>query len=210
MLEWKMNPLINIIAGYYESHGKNKEALKIREKMVAADPSSTTNRMRLAELYQNEGEAENSLKHYETAASTILGNKSKTGLIEVYEKIVASAQDAHSPTWSIGSLMVMSYGRPLGDNTMNFPYLRTPDGEIIPEKVRLRINEEPGDIGWEEANIFPYAFGYLERDGGKEIEAEKVLIYMPNLDAWKKSAFFRTSFTTCISSIVAVKAAGSR
>ncbi|OGQ26094.1 MAG: hypothetical protein A3I75_01585 [Deltaproteobacteria bacterium RIFCSPLOWO2_02_FULL_50_16] len=77
-----------IIAGYYESHGKNKEALKIREKMVAADPSSTTNRMRLAELYQNEGEAENSLKHYETAASTILGNKSKTGLIEVYEKIL--------------------------------------------------------------------------------------------------------------------------
>jgi pilus assembly protein FimV len=77
-----------IIAGHYESHGKTQDALRVREKIIGADPSSTTNRLRLAEIYQSEGDADESLKHYEKAAVAFLGKKHKAGLLEAYQKII--------------------------------------------------------------------------------------------------------------------------
>ena len=90
-----------IIVGYYEGHGQLKEALKIREKMLEVDPSSTTNRLRLAEIYQSDGNSEESLKQYEATAATIVGKEDESGLTEVYEKILYFKPDNSSVVLSL-------------------------------------------------------------------------------------------------------------
>ncbi|MBI1909969.1 MAG: tetratricopeptide repeat protein [Deltaproteobacteria bacterium] len=77
-----------IVAGFYDSKGMSKEALAIRKKIVAIDPSSATSRVRLAELYQSEGEEEASVKEYERASDLYKRTNNLQGLVEVYEKVL--------------------------------------------------------------------------------------------------------------------------
>lgn len=77
-----------IIAGFYDSKGMVKEAMEIRKKIIEIDPSNTTGRIRLAELLQSSGQAEESLHEYEKAADLLRTKKDRDGLIEVYEKIL--------------------------------------------------------------------------------------------------------------------------
>lgn len=77
-----------IVATYYDNKGMVKEALEIRRKIVAIDPSNTTGRIRLAELMQADGKADESLREYERAAEILATKKDREGLIEVYEKML--------------------------------------------------------------------------------------------------------------------------
>ncbi len=77
-----------IVAGYYDSKGMTTEAMAVRKKIVEIDPSNTTGRIRLAELMQASGKADDSLKEYERAAEMLAAKKDRDGLIEVYEKIL--------------------------------------------------------------------------------------------------------------------------
>ncbi len=77
-----------IVATYYDSKGKVKEALEIRKKIVEIDPLNTTGRIRLAELMQAEGKTDDSIREYEKAADLLAKKKDRDGLVEVYEKMV--------------------------------------------------------------------------------------------------------------------------
>ncbi len=77
-----------IVATYYDGKGVAKEAMEVRQKIVAIDPFNTTGRIRLAELMQAEGKTEDSLHEYERAAEIMAQKKDREGLIEVYEKML--------------------------------------------------------------------------------------------------------------------------
>lgn len=77
-----------IVAGYYDGKGITKEAMEIRKKIIEIDPANTTGRIRLAELMQASGKADESLQEYERAADLLKQKKDRDGLAEVYEKIL--------------------------------------------------------------------------------------------------------------------------
>ena len=78
----------HIVASYYDNKGKTKEAIEIRKKVLASDPSNVTGRIRLAELMQVEGDNENSYHEYEQAAEILLKKSDREALTEVYEKML--------------------------------------------------------------------------------------------------------------------------
>lgn len=78
----------HIVASYYDNKGKTKEAIEIRKKILASDPSNITGRIRLAELMQVEGDNENSYYEYEQAADILLKKSDREALTEVYEKML--------------------------------------------------------------------------------------------------------------------------
>ncbi len=77
-----------IVASYYDSKGKTKEAIEIRKKIVQADPASVTGRIRLGELMQVEGDSEHSYHEYERAADILAKKNDREALAEVYEKMI--------------------------------------------------------------------------------------------------------------------------
>lgn len=77
-----------IVATYYDSKGKVKEAMEIRKKIVDVDPSNTTGRIRLAELMQAEGQTDQSIREYERAAEILSSRRDRDGLVEVFEKML--------------------------------------------------------------------------------------------------------------------------
>jgi tetratricopeptide (TPR) repeat protein len=77
-----------IVAGYYDSKGMLSEATEIRRKIIEIDPANTTGRIRLAELLQSSGQTDESLHEYEEAAKILRNKNDRSGLIEVYEKIL--------------------------------------------------------------------------------------------------------------------------
>lgn len=77
-----------IVAAYQDSKGMIKEAMEIRKKIVAIDPSNTTGRIRLAELMQADGKTEESIREYERAAEVLAAKQDRDGLVEVYEKML--------------------------------------------------------------------------------------------------------------------------
>ncbi|MBI3540636.1 MAG: tetratricopeptide repeat protein [Deltaproteobacteria bacterium] len=77
-----------IVTNYYDGKGMIKEVGEIRKKIVEIEPSSATARIRLAEVFQAEGKAEDSLREYEKAAELMTKRKDRDNLIEVYEKVL--------------------------------------------------------------------------------------------------------------------------
>ncbi|MDO8462239.1 MAG: tetratricopeptide repeat protein [Deltaproteobacteria bacterium] len=77
-----------IVAGYYDSKGMTKEALAVRKKIIEIDPSSATSRVRLAELFQSDGQEDESIREYEHAAELYKKGRNPQGLVEVYEKVL--------------------------------------------------------------------------------------------------------------------------
>ncbi len=77
-----------IVTNYYDNKGLLKEALEVRRKIIAIDPSNTTGRIRLAELMQADGKTEESIREYEHAAKVLTDRRDRDGLIEVYEKML--------------------------------------------------------------------------------------------------------------------------
>lgn len=82
-----------IVADHYEQMHRTDELLAVRRKLVEIEPSSITNRIRLAEIYQKEGNAEDSLREYQKAAEDLRAKNDKDKLIEVYEKILYHRPD---------------------------------------------------------------------------------------------------------------------
>ncbi|MDO8643773.1 MAG: tetratricopeptide repeat protein [bacterium] len=77
-----------IIGDYYERKGMSAEGLEIQKKIVALDPSSAPNIIRLAEFFQKEKQTEESVREYERAAAIYKKTKNIGGLIEVFEKVL--------------------------------------------------------------------------------------------------------------------------
>ncbi len=77
-----------IVANYYDNKGQQKEAMEVRQKIIAVDPSNTTGRIRLAELMQAEGKTDESIREYEKAAEILSSQRDKDKLVEVYEKML--------------------------------------------------------------------------------------------------------------------------
>ncbi|QQR79311.1 MAG: tetratricopeptide repeat protein [Deltaproteobacteria bacterium] len=77
-----------IVASFFDNKGKTKEAIEIRKKIIQADPSNATGRIRLAELMQVEGDNQNSYQEYERASEILLKKNDREGLAEIYEKMI--------------------------------------------------------------------------------------------------------------------------
>lgn len=77
-----------IVADHYEQSGDFDRVLAVRRKIVEADPSATTSRIRLAELYQKEGMNDDAFREYERVAKSLKENKAGDGLTEVYERLL--------------------------------------------------------------------------------------------------------------------------
>lgn len=77
-----------IVASYYDNKGMTKEAMVVRQKIVEIDPSNTTGRIRLAELFQAEGKPDESYQEYERVAKILESKKDREKLVEIYEKML--------------------------------------------------------------------------------------------------------------------------
>lgn len=79
-----------IVIQYHLSHRQPKEALRVCKKLVAAQPQVMTHRMKLAELYFNQGMEEESLAEYESIARVLRKDLRQLEMLaDVYEKILA-------------------------------------------------------------------------------------------------------------------------
>lgn len=78
-----------IVIHHHLTHQKPDDALRVCQKLVEADPSQVQHRLRLAEIYFNQGMEEESLKEYENIARKLRKEmKELDVLAEVYEKIL--------------------------------------------------------------------------------------------------------------------------
>lgn len=82
-----------ILLRYHDQKGQTDKALELRRRIVALDPANITNRVRLAEAFQLQGDEEASLREYEVLAEQLQERGSETQLIELYEKILNRRPD---------------------------------------------------------------------------------------------------------------------
>ncbi len=78
-----------ILLRFYEQKGMADQAMELRQRVVALDPDNVTNRVRLAESYQLQGQEEASLREYEQVADRMKDTGTDEQLIDLYEKILA-------------------------------------------------------------------------------------------------------------------------
>lgn len=78
-----------ILANHFEHKGESKNALDIRKRLVELDPAEATLRLRLAELYQWEGQEQESLDEYERVAQQYKDDGRVEQAIDLYEKILS-------------------------------------------------------------------------------------------------------------------------
>lgn len=78
-----------IVIHYYQNHGQKEKVLEVAQHMVETDPQSVPCRMRLAEIYFNQGLQNEALKEYELIGNQLKeeGGKQLGLLIEVLEKV---------------------------------------------------------------------------------------------------------------------------
>lgn len=78
-----------IVIHYYQNHGQKEKVLEVAQHMVDTDPQSVPCRMRLAEIYFNQGLQSEALKEYELIGNQLKeeGGKQLSLLIEVLEKV---------------------------------------------------------------------------------------------------------------------------
>jgi pilus assembly protein FimV len=88
MLKDSINQYL-IVINYYQNHHEKEKILESARKMVAVDPQDVQNRMRLAEIYFNQGLQDEALKEYEEIGNQLKeqGGKQLGLLIDVLEKI---------------------------------------------------------------------------------------------------------------------------
>ncbi len=120
-----------IVIQYYQNHGQKDKVLESAQKMVEVDPQETANRMRLAEIYFNQGLQKEALKEYELIGSQLKeeGGKQLELLIEVLEKI--------------------SFRRPQDQNLLReicILHLRNHDPEAAIKKIEKNKLEKVGDF----------------------------------------------------------------
>jgi predicted Zn-dependent protease len=78
-----------IVIHYYLSHRQPQEALRVCKKLVDAQPQDMAPRMKLAELYFNQGMEEESLAEYENIARHLRKEMKQLDMLaDVYEKIL--------------------------------------------------------------------------------------------------------------------------
>ena len=78
-----------IVVHNYLTHGKGPDAIRAARKLVEAEPEEVRHRMKLAEIYFNQGMQDESLKEYEKLARDLRKEmKHLDVLVEVYEKIL--------------------------------------------------------------------------------------------------------------------------
>jgi hypothetical protein len=78
-----------IVIHYYQTHGKREDSLRVTQKLVQVEPEVVQHRLKLAEIYFNQGMEEESLKEYENIARDLRKElKQLDVLTEVYEKIL--------------------------------------------------------------------------------------------------------------------------
>ncbi|MBU4484196.1 tetratricopeptide repeat protein [bacterium] len=82
-----------ILASSYEQKGLVDKALEVRRRLVELEPSEVTLRLRLAELYQWEGQEQESLDEYERVAEQYRAEGKIDRAIDLYEKILAHRPD---------------------------------------------------------------------------------------------------------------------
>lgn len=82
-----------ILLRYHDQKGQTDKALELRRRIVALDPGNITNRVRLAEAFQLQGDEEASLREYEVLAEQLQERGSETQLLELYEKILNRRPD---------------------------------------------------------------------------------------------------------------------
>lgn len=120
-----------IIVHYYQTHGQREKALEMAQKMVALDPQDIQNRLRLAEIYYNEGHQEEALKEYESIGQQLKdeGGKQLKLLLEVLEKIF--------------------FRRPQDLNLLKelcILYLKNHEAELVMKKIERHKLEKEGDF----------------------------------------------------------------
>ncbi len=72
----------------YHRQGRKKEALEILRKMAHADPSNTTNRIKVADLLRQEGQAEDAMSEYRLAAEELERQGDVEMLGNVYRRML--------------------------------------------------------------------------------------------------------------------------
>ncbi|MFO1520257.1 MAG: tetratricopeptide repeat protein [bacterium] len=78
-----------IVINFYQNHNEKEKVLKSAEHMAAVDPHDLQNRMRLAEIYYNQGLHAEALQEYEKIGNELKeqGGKQLGLLIDVLENI---------------------------------------------------------------------------------------------------------------------------
>lgn len=82
-----------ILVSVVEHKGDHKAVLDLRRRIVALDPANVTNRIRLAESYQLNGQDQACLQEYETLAEQLKDHGSTEQMVDLYEKILTRRSD---------------------------------------------------------------------------------------------------------------------
>ncbi len=78
-----------IVIHYYQTHHRPEESLRVSQKLVVADPHPIEHRLKLAEIYFNQGMEEESLREYENLGRQLRKEMKRLDVLaEVYEKIL--------------------------------------------------------------------------------------------------------------------------
>ncbi|MFH0800050.1 MAG: tetratricopeptide repeat protein [Pseudomonadota bacterium] len=86
----------DILAAALEMKGQTDRVLEARLKLVRLAPRDGTARVKLAEIYQREGKIEEAIDQYEEYAKQMEASGSdKSGLADIFEKILAHRPDNH-------------------------------------------------------------------------------------------------------------------
>ncbi|MBF0491791.1 MAG: hypothetical protein HQM15_03325 [Deltaproteobacteria bacterium] len=120
-----------IVINYYQSRAEKEKVLEVAQKMVLLDTQNPMHRMRLAEIYLNQGMVDAALKEYEQISEQLKqeGAKELKLLIEVLEKIY--------------------FRRPKDLNVLKelcILYLRKHDPESVMKKIERSKLEKEGDF----------------------------------------------------------------
>ena len=82
-----------ILSSAYEQKNRHDDLVEVRRKIVELDPHNISNRVRLAETYQYEGEEDAAMDEYEKIVNDIKGEAKPEQLIELYGKILSYRPD---------------------------------------------------------------------------------------------------------------------
>lgn len=164
----------------YHKEGQKSEALELLRKMATLDPSSTTSRMKVADLLRQEDMLDDAVSEYEAVAEELVRQGATDQLIPVYERVLEVRPDRDDVSFALARALVQ-----LSDASRAEPYARRafdakPDAEGYFDLLNgiyteLDKTEELADVTRHMAQVF--------RGQGDEDRARELMQRLPGDDA---------------------------
>jgi tetratricopeptide (TPR) repeat protein len=137
-----------VVADYYLKHGERSQAIDVHRKMAEIEPNNPSHRVKLAELYQQEGLIEETIGEYQRIAEVMLEH----GKVEEATKVYLRAFDLDAQDLAFVSEAVMRLREDghaeAAEEVFQAAVAHNPDAARLDELMRSHVEEagsEPPD-----------------------------------------------------------------